>query len=90
MIKKVRECSFEDLKLFCDTHPLCRQCPFNDEVYCKISNITNLPDEILDMEIDLTKDTKWANSYPKDRLGYVDEENCFLNHMEEVLDFHTK
>ena len=87
MIKKVRECSFEDLKLFCDIHPLCRQCPFKDDVYCKISNITNLHDEILDMEIEVGLPPM---NYTYSKIGYVDEENCFLNHMEEVLDFHSK
>lgn len=90
LVKKVRDCTFEDLKLFCDTHILCRHCPFKDDVYCKISNITNLPEDILNIEIDLMKDVKWASNYPKDRLGCVDEKSCFLNHMEEVLAFHSK
>lgn len=90
MIKKVRDCNFEELKLFCGTHTLCRQCPFKDDISCKISNITNLPEDTLNIEIDLTKDMKWVGSYPKGRLGYVDEKSCFLNHMEEVIVFHTK
>jgi hypothetical protein len=90
VIKKVRDCNFEELKLFCDTHTLCRQCPFKDDVSCKISNITNLPEDTLNIEIDLMRDAKWASSYSKDRLGYVDEDDCFLNHMEEVLTSHSK
>ena len=87
MVKQVRDCSFEDLKLFCNLHNLCRKCPFKDDIDCKISNITNLPDEILDIEIEVGLPPM---NYTYSKIGYVDEESCFLNHMEEVLDFHSR